>query len=125
MTATKRKHVKGVLTTPRLDAARQPQQGAAANERQRAREIFIVLATTMYEGSDPVRSFASREAADSFAQRCREHEAMRINSPGLDAPEHEWDSWSEKNRMWELTHPAAPLSGRESYDVMPITFDPS
>jgi hypothetical protein len=36
-----------------------------------------------------------------------------------------WDSWTEKNRVWELTHPAAPLSGRESYDVMPITFDPS
>lgn len=65
------------------------------------------------------------EAADSFAQRCREHEAMRTNSPELDAPGHEWDSWSEKNRMWELTHPAAPLSGRESYDVMPLTFDPS
>lgn len=125
MTATRRKHVEGGLKTPRLDAKRRPRRGAVASERQPDGEIFIVLATTMYEGSDPVRAFASREAADSFAQRCREHEAMRTNSPELDASEHEWDSWSEKNRMWELTHPAAPLSGRESYDVMPLTFDPS
>lgn len=125
MTATKRKHVEGGLTAPRLNVERRPRRGAVASERQPDLEIFIVLATTMYEGSDPVRAFGSREAADSFAQRCRKHEAMRVNPPGLDAPEHEWDSWTEKNRVWELTHPAAPLSGRESYDVMPMTFDPS
>lgn len=113
------------LIAPTLDDARRPQLGAVASGRQPDRAILIVLATTMYEGSDPVRAFASREAADSFAQRCRQREAMRTNSPELDAPEHEWDSWAESNRMWELTHPAAPLSGRESYDVMPIKFDPS
>lgn len=125
MTATKRKRVEDGPSAPRLSAARRPQRCAVASEHQVDREIFIVLATTMYEGSDPVRAFASKEAADRFAQQCRDHEEARLNPPGLDAPDHEWESWSEQDRMWEQTHPAAPLSRRESYDVMPITLDPS
>ncbi|MGY6240181.1 hypothetical protein ACW910_22120 (plasmid) [Burkholderia ambifaria] len=125
MTATDRNHVEGVPTEPRLDLAQRRHHAAAANERQPDQEIFIVQATTMYEGSDPVRAFASRESADRFAQRCRDHEEARLNPPEIDAPEHEWESWCEKDRMWEQTHPAAPLSRRESYDVMTVTFDPS
>ena len=51
MTATKRKHVEGVLTTPRLDAARQPQQGAAANERKRLSSTVVQVV----DGGDPRR----------------------------------------------------------------------
>lgn len=125
MTATDRNHVEGVPTEPRLDIAQRRHHAAAANERRPDREIFIVQATTMYKGSDPVRAFASRKSADRFAQRCRDHEAAPTNPPGIDAPEEEWDRWCESDRAWEQTHPAAPLSRRESYDVMTLTFDPS
>ncbi|MDN7934558.1 hypothetical protein QZM52_25040 [Burkholderia metallica] len=106
-------------------AAGRQQHASAATESQPGKEIFIVQANTMYEGSDPVRAFASRQSADAFAQKCRDHEAGRSAPPGIDAPEEEWDSWWESDRAWEQSHPAAPFSRRESYDVVTLAFEPS
>ncbi|WP_206141153.1 VRR-NUC domain-containing protein [Burkholderia sp. Tr-20355] len=89
------------------------------------REIFLVMANTMYEGSDPARAFASKEAADAFAQRCRDYEDARKPIPEIDTPQSEWDSWYASDRAWEQAHPAAPFSRRDSYDVTPLAFEPA
>ncbi len=123
MTAADRNHLVDVPTD--LNTAKRLQQQPPANGPAPVREIFVVQASTMYEGSDPVRAFATRESADAFAQMCRDHEEVRTPPPGIDAPEHEWDRWTESDRAWEQTHPAAPLSRRESYDVLTLLFDPS
>ncbi|WP_186027400.1 hypothetical protein [Burkholderia gladioli] len=108
-----------------LGAARRPPQVPAANDEEPNQVIFVVQAVTMYEGSDPVRAFATREAAESFAQRCHDHEDARRDPPRVDAPDEEWQAWSEANHQWELSHPAEPFSRRETYAVMPLAFDPS
>lgn len=125
MTAASGNHQGDVPTASELSTAGRLQQEPSASGPAPVREIFIVQATTMYEGSDPVRAFATRESADAFAQTCRDHEEARTHPPEIDAPEHEWDRWTESDRAWEQTHPAAPLSRRESYDVLTLPFDPS
>ncbi|MBG0880384.1 hypothetical protein H0X90_26660 [Burkholderia sp. 9775_39] len=123
MSAVDRKHPVDAPTD--LNAAERLRQQPPPNGPVPAMEIFVVHASTMYEGSDPVRAFATRESAEAFAQMCRDHEEARPLPPGIDAPEHEWDRWTELDRTWEQTHPAAPLFRRESYDVLTLPFDPS
>lgn len=124
MTAADRNHLGDAPTAPELNTAGRLQQEPSAGGPPPVREIFIVQAT-WYEGSDPVRAFATRESADAFAQMCRDHEEARTHPPEIDAPEHEWDRWTESDRAWEQAHPAAPLSRRESYDVTTLPFDPT
>ncbi|MXN76476.1 hypothetical protein GR157_17250 [Burkholderia sp. 4701] len=126
MTAVDKNHAAELPADPRLNPGPELQQdGSAPTGPQPLQEIFIVQASTMYEGNDPVRAFASRESADAFAESCRDHEAARTNPPGIDAPDQEWENWYESDCAWEQAHPAAPLSRRESYDVMTLTFDPT
>lgn len=91
----------------------------------RKRTIFIVMADTMYEGSDPVRGFDDKADAEAFAQRCRDHEAKHRNSPHLDAPEIEWEKWQRHDRSWAARHPAGPYSGRYTYTVLPLPIVPA
>ncbi|WWE79984.1 hypothetical protein GE569_36170 (plasmid) [Burkholderia gladioli] len=125
MTSTDRTHVGENATAASLGAARRPPHVPAANDEEPSQVIYVVQAVTMYEGSDPVCAFATREAVGSFAQRCRDHEDTRRDPPRVDAPDEEWEAWSEANHAWELSHPAEPFSRRENYALMPLSFDPS
>ncbi|MGU3778954.1 hypothetical protein [Burkholderia metallica] len=98
-----------------------PSAGTTSAERS---EIYVVIANTTSDGGDPVRAFSVRKSADAFAQRCRDHEDAYMHAPDVDAPQHVWDTWSEADRAWEQAHPAAPLSRRESYDVMVLPLEP-
>ncbi|CAG9236060.1 hypothetical protein PSP6_690135 [Paraburkholderia tropica] len=88
----------------------------------REREIFLVMANTGYEGSDPVRSFAAREDADAFAAKCNAYDASYKRAPDMDASDAEWEQWQKEDRSWELEHPAQPFIRRFNYDVMPLRF---
>lgn len=125
MTSTYRTHVGENAPAASLGAARRPPHVPAANDEEPSQVIYVVQAVTMYEGSDPVCAFATREAVGSFAQRCRDHEDTRRDPPRVDAPDEEWEAWSEANHAWELSHPAEPFSRRENYALMPLSFDPS
>lgn len=67
MTSTDRTHVGENALEGNLGAARRPPQVPEANNEEPNQVIFVVQDVTMYEGSDPVRAFATREAAESFA----------------------------------------------------------
>ncbi len=86
------------------------------------KEIFIVMANTAYEGSDPVQAFACREDADALVQKCREHEGKKPRFPVLDAPDGDWLHWRAADLAWEIAHPATPYVCRESYSVLPLRF---
>ncbi|WP_321944378.1 hypothetical protein [Paraburkholderia tropica] len=84
--------------------------------------IFLVMASTMYEGSDPLRAFPSRATAEAFAQACRDYDATYRSCPTPDATQSEWDNWLLSDREWAMMHPAAPYIRRMTYDVCELDF---
>jgi hypothetical protein len=89
-----------------------------------ARTLYLVIAATSYEGSDPVLAFEDADDAEAFAAKCRKHEEKCPRCPALEAPQSEWDAYDAKQKKWNTTHPARPFIGRESYSVSPIRLKP-
>lgn len=88
----------------------------------RARSLYLVMATTSYEGSDPVKAFQDKGEAEALAQKCRDHEAKRPRVPELNEPDADWDKYYAKEKRWDKTHPARPYIGRESYSVCTVPY---
>lgn len=86
-----------------------------------SREIYLVHAETLHDGSDPVRGFPEKAQADAFAQECRDYDATFEPPPAATSPCGSWDEWHERHKAWERTHPADPYPRRE-YVVRPLPF---
>jgi hypothetical protein len=84
-------------------------------------QIFLVYADTMYEGSYPVRAFASEEAANAFVQQCRDYGATRLQQPAQSASDAEWNVYWVRDKEWETAHPAAPFT-QHDYSVSPLAY---
>ncbi|MEK6290820.1 MAG: hypothetical protein V4793_05415 [Paraburkholderia tropica] len=113
------------LSSPQLSPPESPDRQPGAmqlHESCHFAPIFLVMATTAYEGSDPVRASVTSERAQEFAQQCRDYEATYQRSPHLQASDAEWACWEAADKVWAAAHPAAPYSRRESYDVHEIMF---
>lgn len=89
------------------------------------RRVFVVLARTEYEGSDPIRAFFDKAGADAFSAVCDSYNQQRPPAPDTieDTPENdaEHDAWNEARQEWEQAHPAGKDNvSCDSFPVMEI-----
>lgn len=87
--------------------------------------IFLVMAYTMYEGSQPVRAFMREASAIAFAAKCEAANAKAPTAPDgpLDTPEAlaKQEAWSEANERWVKRHPAgAENACCDAYPIVKI-----
>lgn len=83
------------------------------------------MADTLYEGSDPVKAFATKPQAEAFALRCRTYAITRPECPGsvADTPESNaaWEKYLKRQHRWQRRHPAGEASAmRNDFSVMAI-----
>ena len=89
-----------------------------------ARTIWLVMADTDYEGSEPVVGFGSREKAEAFAQRCCNYEAKKPRCPEMEDSDDKWEKWNARDERWRANHPAGELWGRGYFSVREIQVKP-
>jgi hypothetical protein len=74
------------------------------------KNVYIVNADTMYEGSDPIKAFMSKPAAEQFRDKCIAHSAKKPPQPesiqGHHWNEEDYDKWYLKHSRWKKKHPA-------------------
>ena len=83
------------------------------------------MADSLYEGSDPVKAFATKPQAEAFALRCRAYAMARPECPEIiaDTPENdaEWKKYMKRQHRWQRRHPAGEDSATcNDFSVMPI-----
>jgi hypothetical protein len=87
--------------------------------------IFIVMAHTEYEGSDPVQAFTDEAVAQSFASECNAYSRKSPPAPteikDTPANDAEWELYYAKRERWEKRHPAGASNvSCDSFPVMKI-----
>lgn len=89
--------------------------------------IFVVSAGMDYEGSTPIRAFATKAEADEFAQACQQYENTR---PPLfrDDDEASIAAWSAALEEWRRAHVGGEQADGADYfsvDEIPFAARPS
>ena len=89
--------------------------------------VYIVMAQTYHEGSDPVRAFLDEVAANEFAARCEAHERKAPQAPAIeDTPENDakHEEFWEKYKRWRKRHPAGESNALcDSFPVWEIPLE--
>jgi hypothetical protein len=90
--------------------------------------IYIVVAGVNYEGGTPVKSFASKKRAETFAVSCRAHKETKPAAPLIieDSEENdaEWNRFLEADGRWQEQHPAGKeFAYADYFDICEIEFD--
>lgn len=88
-------------------------------------QVFIVVAQTEYEGTDPVRAFLDEAEAEAFAAKCDAHQRNAPQAPATieDTPENdaEHKAFLAKRQRWGKDHPAGEGSAMcDSFKVICI-----
>lgn len=68
--------------------------------------IYLVSSYRCYEGADPVKAFASKEAADAFSSLCEKHHAARPEYPEPGSPDAAYVKHERALKRWEKNNPA-------------------
>jgi len=85
--------------------------------------VFIVSAGVDYEGSSPIKGFATRDEADRFANSCYAYDSERPAWPGTDDADKVRDRKMAKQDRWAKKHPAGEdHSSSDYYNVAEIPF---
>jgi len=92
--------------------------------------IYLVMAHTDYEGSDPVLAFEDERAARAFIQKCDEHEKNKPHAPNVidDTPENDamHEAFWKKRDKWASRHPAGKdNAGCDRFCVYSIELTPN
>ncbi|AAQ63329.1 hypothetical protein Nazgul28 [Burkholderia phage BcepNazgul] len=86
--------------------------------------IYIVCASSMYEGGADVRAFEDDGDARKFASDCRAASARRPQAPALGASQAKWAAYYRAEAKWEKQHPANPHHHHEYFDVIGLDLYP-
>jgi hypothetical protein len=84
--------------------------------------VFIVEAGVDYEGSKPVRAFASADEAEAYARECTEHLAKRPQFPDGDLTQADIDGWAASERAWSEAHEAGQCGSSDWFRTVEVPF---
>lgn len=91
------------------------------------RTVYLAMACWNYEGSNPLRAFASKPAAERLAQQCEKHRRAEPPCPRVeDTPENDllWQKWEAAKKRWEKRAPKH-FESADFYSVRKIGFTPN
>lgn len=91
------------------------------------KKIFVVVATEDYEGSNNVRAFEDKGAAELFAHKLRDYQSTKPKFDYSDSDVEGVDRfsrWCDMVRVWEAGHPGGIASrSADSFDIDEIGFE--
>lgn len=67
--------------------------------------IYLVFGSFAYGGSYVLKAFASEEAADAFAQECRNYDESLPEYPNGE-DQSAVDAWCRAHSIWQDRHPS-------------------
>lgn len=86
--------------------------------------VFIVMAHTEYDGSEPVRAFLDKAAANEFAAKCEAYTRKAPQEPENTGSKAEHEAIWEKKQRWAKRHPAGKSNASSdsfSVEEIPLT----
>lgn len=73
-------------------------------------EIYLLIASTAYEGYSIVTAYTDKEKADDQCKRCMDYQETKPRCPEIvkDDKENdkEWERYYKADNKWEKKHPA-------------------
>lgn len=79
------------------------------------KQIWLIDGCVEYESQTTLRAFETKDDAEHFAQRCRNHDGKKKRCPDIGATHDVWEKWATQNKKWEAAHPAG--GGYDYYSV--------
>jgi hypothetical protein len=104
-------------------------------------KCYVVMAHEEYEGSEPIKAFLNKDAANEFCDECNDYHSTRpedfegdpfneneiyVNDDGEmeSVYSHEFDQWISIFYEWSKKHPAGvKANAAHSFRVIELPFD--
>ena len=91
-----------------------------AGETEINKYIYLTIAITDCEGYDVVKGFETEAAAEAFCTEMRRYDERKRDSPEIDAPDTEWEDYTEWQIHFKEGHPAGIYGDADGYSVLRV-----
>jgi len=86
------------------------------------KDIYVVRAVWRSEGSQSIRAFLTRTAADEFCAKCNAYLKLRPDSP-TEQTQKAWNQYVADTEAWRKGHPHCEFQSGDYYDVETLLLE--
>lgn len=84
--------------------------------------VFIVEAGVDYEGSSPVRAFATADEAHAYARECINYLSKRPRFPDGELTQADIEVWAAADKAWSEAHEAGQCGSPDWFRTVEVPF---